>query len=396
VKLPFVLPRWFWFAFFGMLLLAAFAWLAVTSGPFAPIKVTVTQVARGEVRPALFGIGTVEARRTYLIGPTAAGRVSRVLVDVGDSVRAGQLLAEMDPVDLDKRVAAAAAAVVRGDSAVTTAEAQVTDAQSRQVLAADEARRYIDLGKKKLVSQSVVDGKVQLQQSADAQLAAAQSTLAGVREDLARLKDERDAARRQLSNLRLLAPVDGVVTSRDAEPGTTVIAGQPVLKMEDPASLWVTVRLDQARAGGLRVGLPGEIVLRVNPNTPLPGRVARVEPISDSVTEERIAQVAFDALPQNLSTNEMANVTLHLPVVGDALIVPNAALRHRGAQAGVWLRADGKLRFVPVKTGATGLDGKVQILDGLKAGDEVVVYSERELEEESRIEVVDALAGAAP
>lgn len=395
MKLPFILPRWFWFAFFGMLLLAAFAWLAMKSGPFAPIKVTVTQVARGEVRPALFGIGTVEARRAYLIGPTAAGRVSRVLVDVGDSVRAGQLLAEMDPVDLDKRVASAAAAAARGNSAVTTAAAQVTDARSRQALAAAEARRYIDLGKQNFVSQSVVDSKLQLRQSADAQLAAAQSALASARQDLARLEAEREGARRQRSNIRLLAPADGVVTSRDAEPGTTVIAGQSVLKLEDPASLWVTVRLDQARTAGLRVGLPAEIVLRANPGTPLPGRVVRAEPVSDSVTEERIAKVGFDALPRGISSNEMAEVTLRLPGVADALVVPNAALRQRGAQAGVWRRVDGTLRFVPVKTGATGLDGTVQIVDGLKAGDEVVVYSERALQEDSRIEVVDALAGAA-
>lgn len=395
MKIPFTLPRQVWLVVFGVALLAAFAWLAIHSGPFAPIKVTVTQVARGEVRPALFGIGTVEARRAYLIGPTAAGRVSRVLVDVGDSVHTGQLLAEMDPVDLDKRVASAAAAAGRGQSAVATAEAQVNDARSRQALAASEARRYIDLGKKNFVSQSVVDGKLQLRQSADAQLAAAESGLASARQDLARLEAERAGAQQQRSNIRLLAPVDGVVTSRDAEPGTTVVAGQSVLKLEDPASLWVTVRLDQARAAGLRVGLPGEIVLRAHPGTPLPGRVARVEPVSDSVTEERIAEVGFDTLPQGVSTNEMADVTLHLPGVGDALVVPNAALRHRGAQAGVWLRADGKLRFVPVKTGATGLDGKVQIVDGLKAGDEVVVYSERALQEDSRIKVVDTLAGAA-
>jgi HlyD family secretion protein len=119
--------------------------------------------------------------------------------------------------------------------------------------------------------------------------------------------------------------------------------------------------------------------------------VVRVEPISDSVTEERIAQVAFDTLPPGVSSNEMADVTLHLPAASDVLILPNAALRHRGAEAGVWLRADGKLRFVPVKTGAEGLDGKVQIVDGLKAGDEVVVYSERELKDDSRIKVVDKL-----
>ena len=391
MKMSFSLPRQIWFVLIGIALVLAFGWVATRSGPFAPINVTVTRADRGNVAPALFGIGTVEARRAYLIGPTSAGRVSSVLVDVGDNVKAGQLLAEMDPVDLDKRVAAATAAAARGQSAIATAEAQLADARSRQALAADEVRRFIDLGKQNFVSQSVVDGKLQLRQSADAQVAAAQSALASAQEDLARLQAERAGVQQQRSNVRLLAPLDGVVTSRDAEPGSTVIAGQAVLKLQEPGSLWVTVRLDQGRSAGVRAGLPADIVLRSSPDKGLTGKVVRVEPISDSVTEERIAQVAFDTLPPGVSSNEMADVTLHLPAASDALILPNAALRHRGAEAGVWLRADGKLRFVPLKTGAEGLDGKVQIVDGLKAGDEVVVYSERELKDDSRIKVVDTL-----
>jgi len=393
MKMPFTLPRQVWFAVFGIALLLALGWVATTSGPLAPIKVTVTQVATGTVAPLLFGIGTVEARRAYLIGPTAAGRVRSVLVDVGDGVKAGQLLAEMDPVDLDKRVASAAAAIARGHSAVTTAEAQIQDAKSRQALASSEARRYVDLGKKNFISQSAVDAKLQQQQSADAQLAAAESTLTSTRQDLTRLEAEREAAQQQRGNIRLLSPVEGVVTSRDAEPGSTVIAGQAVLKLQEPGSLWITVRLDQRRSAGLQLGLPADVTLRSHPGKALAGKVVRVEPISDSVTEERIAKVAFDTLPQGVTTNEMADVSLHLPGVTDALIVPNAALRHRGVKAGVWLRADGRLRFVPVKTGAEGMDGKVQIVEGLKAGDEVVVYSESDLKDDSRIKVVASLGG---
>jgi len=173
MKLPFTLPRWVWPAVLGIALLATFGWVAMKSGPLAPIQVTVTQVVKGNVAPSLFGIGTVEARRAYLIGPTVAGRVERVLVDVGDIVKAGQLLAEMDAVDLDARVGASAAAVARARSAVATAQAQVRDAQSRQALATSEARRYTDLGKRNFISQSVVDGKLQQQQSAEALLAAA-------------------------------------------------------------------------------------------------------------------------------------------------------------------------------------------------------------------------------
>lgn len=393
MKFNFSLPRWFWLAVVGVTLMAAFGWGAMKSGPLAPIRVTVARVAVGQVEPALFGIGTVQARRAYLIGPTVAGRVERVRVDVGETVRAGQVLADMDPVDLDARVESSVAAVARARSTVATAQAEVRDAHSRQEIAAIEARRYRDLGKTNFVSQSVVDSKVQQQQSTNAQLAAAESVMVAAKQDLVRLGAERDGVKLQRGNLRLMAPVAGVVTTRDAEPGSTVVAGQSVLKLIDPASLWIHTRIDQSRSIGLREGLSTEITLRSNPRQPLTGKVMRIEPESDSVTEERIVEVALDSRPPGLSTGELAEVTVHLPVVPGVLVIPNAALRYQGTKEGVWLRTDGKLRFVPIKTGAAGLDGMVQVVGDLKSGDEVVVYSERDLVADSRIKVVNALSG---
>src|SRR4030067_124870 len=82
-------------------LLALFIYVAIRSGPFAPVSVTVTTIENRSIAPALFGIGTVEARYTYRIGPTISGRVKQINVHVGDRVQAGQLLGGMDPVDLD-------------------------------------------------------------------------------------------------------------------------------------------------------------------------------------------------------------------------------------------------------------------------------------------------------
>ena len=380
----------------GLLLLAALGFAIARSGPLAPTRVTVAKVERGEVVPALFGIGTVEARRAYLIGPTVAGRVLRVLVDVGSPVKAGQLLAEMDPVDLDQRVAALDASLARARSAVAGAEAQKQDAASRRELAAINARRYIDLGAQKFVSQSVVDTRLQEEKSAQASVDAAEAGLAGARQDIARLEEERNGLRQQRANVRLLAPVDGVVTARDAEPGSTVVAGQAVARLVEPASLWARVRFDQGRSNGLEVGLPARIVRRSSPQASLPGKVARVELVSDAITEERIAQVVFTAPPLDLSIGELVEVTLDLPAAANAPILPNASLRRLGGQTGVWLVEGERLRFAAIKTGASGLDGRVQVLDGIQAGATVVVYSERELAADSRFKVVPTLSGKRP
>jgi HlyD family secretion protein len=380
----------------GVLLVAAMGYVVMRSGPLAPTRVTVVQATEGRLTPALFGIGTVEARRSYLIGPTVAGRVRAVAVDVGDTVKAGQLLAEMDPVDLDERTAALDASVSRAGSAVSAADAQRRDAQARKELAAVNARRYVELGQQNFISTGAVEARLQEQASADAIVAAADANLAAARQDQQRLAAERAGLRQQRANVRLLAPANGVVTSRDAEPGSTVVAGQAVLRVIEPSSLWVKVRLDQARSAGLAVGLPAQVVLRSNPGRAIAGKVARVEAVSDSVTEERVAQVSFDQAPANLSVGELAEVTLALPTTAGAVLLPNAAIKRMQAQTGVWVIEGGALRFAPVRIGQASLDGQVQVLEGLKRGTTVVVHSEKDIDAHSRITVVDTLAGRTP
>ena len=378
---------------FAAMLVVGFGVVVARSGPLSPIQVTTLRVESGSLSPAIFGIGTVEARRSYLIGPTAAGRVKAVHVDVGETVKAGQLLAEIDPVDLDERLRSTEAAYARAASAVTAADAQRKDSLARRQLAEFNAKRYRDLGGKNFVSASAVEGKQQELDSAQAALEASEANLQGARQEQLRLKADQDGIRQQRGNLRLLAPRDGLVISRDAEPGSTVIAGQAVLRLVEPDSLWVKARLDQGRSRSLAVGQAADIVLRSNASTHHPGKVARIEPVSDSVTEERIAQIAFEHIPEGLSVGEMTEVTVQTGATQSGLLLPNAAIKRMPQGSGVWKLKDGKLSLTPVKLGSTSLDGNVQILDGLAAGDEVVIHSERDLSEGARIKVVSQLVG---
>jgi len=364
-------------------LLGLFIYVVLRSGPLAPVPVTVTTVESRPITPALFGIGTVEARYTYRIGPTAAGRLARVDVQVGDRVKAGTLLGEMEPIDLDERVKAQQAALKR-------AEAQVQDVSARHTYAQAQAKRFEELAKEQLVSSDAVEAKRQ-----EAQVAAA--GLQAAREELGRLRAERDASKRQRGNLRLVAPVDGLVTARNADAGTTVVAGQAVVELIDPQSLWINVRFDQLRAAGLRAGLPAQIVLRSQGEKFLTGKVLRVEPRADAVTEETLAKVVFDTLPDPLPPiGELAEVTVALTPLPARPVVLNASVQRVDGQLGVWVINDGSLHFTPVKIGVTDLDGQVQITEGLQPGAQVVVYSQRTLTAHSRINVVDQLPGVQP
>jgi HlyD family secretion protein len=376
-------------------LLAAFVYVVLRSGPLAAVPVTVTTVEAHPVTPALFGIGTVEARYTYRIGPTVAGRVRRVEVEVGDRVSAGQLLGEMDPVDLDDRVSAQAAALQRAEANVRASEAQVEDVLARAAYAEAQVRRYERLARERTVSEEAVEAKRQEQRVATAGLDAARANLEAARHDLTRIEAERDGLVRQRASLRLLAPVDGLVTARAVDPGTTVVAGQTVVELIDPASLWVDVRFDQLQSAGLRAGLPASVVLRSAAGQAVAGRVLRVEPRADAVTEETLAKVVFDRPPASLPPiGELAEVTVALPVQAARPVVPNASLHRVAGRLGAWVIDDGALRFTPLQAGATDLDGRVQVLDGLRGGERVVVHSRRALDAHSRFQVVERLPGA--
>lgn len=365
-------------------LLGLFVYVGLRSGPLAPVAVTVATVESRAITPALFGIGTVEARYTYKIGPTVAGRLQRLDVEVGDSVQAGQVLGEMDPVDLDDRIRSQEAQIRR-------AQAGLTEAKARQIYAQSQMQRYAKLFADQLTSEEIVADKRQELHIINAMLNAA-------REELFRSLADRDAVQAQRNNLRLISPADGIVVSRDADPGTTIVAGQTVVEVIDPKSLWVNVRFDQVNAAGLTANLPASITLRSRRGEPpLAGRVLRVEPKADAVTEELLAKIVFDNLPATLPPiAELAEVTITLSSLPPAPTISNAAIRLSDGKLGVWQIINGDKRFVPVVLGAEDLDGQVQIKKGLHSGDQLVLYSEKALSARSRIHIVKTIPGVSP
>lgn len=367
----------------AMPLLALFVYVVLRSGPLAPVAVVLATVQQQALAPSLFGIGTVGTRTTTRIGPTVAGRLLRLDVDVGDRVRAGQLLGAMDPLDGDDRLRAQ-------DAALGRAQASLQEAQARQTHARVQATRYAQLLAARAGSAELEAAKQQELQVADAAVASAQA-------EAARVRAERAGVATQQRHLRLVSPTDGLVAQRLADPGSTVVAGQTVVEVVDPASLWVHVRLDQASAHGLAAGLPARVLLRSRAGQPLAGRVLRVEPLADSVTEELLAKVVFDQLPAPLPPlGELAEVTIDLPALAAQPVLPNAAVQRVNGTTGVWQWAQGALQFTPVTLGVADLDGQVQVLHGLAAGDQVVLYSEKPLAAGSRIRVVPHVAQGAP
>ncbi len=380
----------------GIGVVALLGWLVTSQGPLAPAKVTIEKVEQGPLVASTFGIGTVEARRSYALGPTVASRVLRVLVDQGDSVKSGQLVAELDPVDLTDRVTSGQMAVERAASTIRAAEAQLTEVESRARLATSSERRYAELRAQGFVSQEAADAKVHEANAAKAGVDAAAAQVAAARRDRERAQADVAGIGKLRTQARLVSPVDGVVSARLVEPGTTIVAGQAVVQVIDPATLWVRARIDQGQSGGIRVGQPTEIVLRSDPKRVYRGEVQRVDWVSDAVTEERIVNVGFATRPEAISVGDLIEVTIRVAELANVRSIPAAAVKRVDRQDGVWQVRGGRVAFRPVKVGITTLDGRSQILDGLAVGDEVVVYSERALQPDARVKVTAAIIDSGP
>ncbi|MBA3023772.1 MAG: efflux RND transporter periplasmic adaptor subunit [Gammaproteobacteria bacterium] len=373
----------------GGAVLALFVWVIMTQGPLASVKVTVEQVQTGDLTSSVFGVGTVQARHHHDLAPTMTGRVKNVRVDQGDTVKAGQVLAEMDPVDLDDKQAGARRMVDKSINAIRAAEAQLSEARSRLKTVEATMVRYQELRSGGFVSKEMFDAKLHEQNAAQAAAVAAVANLASARDENARAQAELRGIGKTRAQMQLISPIDGIVTLRRIEPGSTVAGGQLALQVVDTSQLWVETRIAQQQAGQVHAGQAAQIVLRSRPHAPVAGKVARVDRVSDAVTEERIVNVTLD-MP-DASLGEFAEVTIALPVMKQVRSIPSAAVKTVSGQTGVWVLQDGEVRFKPVRIGFATLDGRSQILEGLDDGETVIVHSQQSLRAGLPVKVVAAL-----
>ncbi len=360
------------------LMAAAFIWVLLSSGPLAKIRIVVSEVQEQRLEPSLFGIGTVQARNTYRVASNIVGRATTLNVDVGDKVETGEILGIIDVVDLDEKINAQAALIKRN-------QAQLKEAQARSDYTGKLAERYRKLLPSRSVSEEVEANKQHEWTLARSQVQSASS-------ELARAQAELLALQAMNEDRYLRAPAAGLIIARHIDPGATILTGQTVFELIDPQQLWVDVRFDQAGSMLLAEQQPAQIILRSQELQPHSGNVARLEWLADAVTEERRAKVMFTQQPDPApSIGELAEVTVQLPQLASTPVISNAAIIRQNGSLGVWLLDNQQPLFQPVNIGRSDLAGNVQVLSGLSAGQQVVLYSSKALTANSRIKQVKHL-----
>ena len=307
--------------------------------------------------------GEVRAREEAALSFRVGGKLVRRHVDVGDRVARGQLLAELDPGDLELQVQAA--------------QAQLTAAQAQLARASADRDRYRALAADQLVSRSALDAQQAAWAAAAGQVRAARASL--------------DVARNQSAYSRLLAPAAGVIAARHAEAGQVIAPGQPVLALATDGAREVAISLPESTVDTYRVGQPASVELWSGAGRRLPARIREIAPAADPQTRTYAARVA---LQDDAAVELGQSARVFFEPVGDrsaAVAVPLSAVqRAANDKPAVWVidPLTRKLHLAPVVLGAYQED-RVPVLSGLRASDWIVVAGGHLLREGEVVAPVD-------
>ena len=221
------------------------------------------------------GNGRLESTEVQ-IASKVPGRLAEVLVDEGDKVTRGQLLARIDTRTMEAQRSQAEAEVLRARENFAAAQATVQLRQSEQLLASQELKRIKELSLRRYASQQQLDQQQARFDTSNSAVVAARAQLAAIKAAIGAAEAQVAQLTSEIDDSSLRAPLDGVIQLRLAEPGEVLGAGGRVLLLIDPGDQYMNLYLPASTAGRLTVGDEARIVLDALPDQALPAKIAFV------------------------------------------------------------------------------------------------------------------------
>ena len=388
-------------------------------------EVDVELIARRDLEAVVSASGTIQPKLSVDISASVMGRVTRLAVNEGDRVTAGQFLLQIDPENLQTAVNRGEASLNASESAQDQARVAVETAQVNLAMARDNLERQDDLWELRLISRETHEQAVTEVQLRETELRARE---VDVTTQAQRIRQERamlDSARYDLTQVRIVSPMDGIVTRRNIEEGETVMigtmnnAGTVLMTIADFSILEAEVEVDETDIPEVKFGQETEITIDALPNRTYRGRVTEIgnSPIQDAgqagsaqATNFRVVVTLDDDIPSvrpgftctaDITTATrtavvavpiQATTVRKMPVNAQGQIVRNTLRddprtvtsavddstpawpvneEQTEELEGVFVIRQGRVQFVEIVTGIAG-EQYFETLAGLEAGDEVV------------------------
>ncbi len=390
------------------------------------VIVTAEAVKSRDLQAIVSASGKIQAKRFVNMSAVQMGRVTRLAVEEGDRVKAGQFLLQIDPNILRGSVQRGEAAVAGARSGLEQARVGVATAEANLSLARDQVKRQRELWKEGLTTREALDQAESLLQVRETELEARQSEVQSREHMIQQETASLSTSRYNLDQVTLSAPFDGIVTRRNIEEGENVVvgtmnnAGTQLLTVADMSVIVAEVEVVETEIPTVKLGQPAKVTIDAMPGQTFTGKVTEIgnSPLQTTaqtqagqqatnfkVTVQIDGQIA-EARPGFTCSAEITTATrtqaLSVPIQamavrdlvydkqGNIVRPPKDDKKKRASTPeptvsaaelepgqtrketeGVFVLRDGAAVFIPVKTGIAG-DKYFEVLSGLKAGDEVI------------------------
>ena len=301
---------------------------------------------KGSIEVNVAGIGNVDAKDTYAITAQMGGKILAIYKDIGDWVKKGDLLIEVDGVDLPEQLAIAQANLQKTNYDVKAAVSDLTNQKSRKELLQLTYKRVANLKKRKLASQAEFDKSKADLESVDAAINAAVAHIDAAKAASVVAIKTIDALDAKIQRLKVYAPIDGYVVNKTAQVAQNVLPATTILSIVDPTTLWVVSKVDERISASIKPGQSATIKLRSQPEKTYQGIVKRINALSDAVTLEREIDIAFLEIPEPFYINEQAQVSITTKQFDNLVKIPANVLVQNGGKLGVWTVKEFTAHFV--------------------------------------------------
>ncbi len=347
-----------------------------------PVAVEIDSVRIGAIQEVRQFTGTVHPVNRYIVSPKLSGRIVRIQKNIGDSVRRGELLAQLDDDEYQQ-------AVREAEANLKIAQASLAEAESQLLLASQELERVQQLKDRGFASASEYDAATMTHEAQGSRLTLARA-----------LVDQREAAlnsaRIRLDYTRLTAPEPGFVGERFVDEGELLAPNAPVLSVVEIDEVFVRTTIVERDYGRLNIGQPAEVEVDAYPGRRFVGRVARIAPMLDEASrmapmEVEVANEALDLKPGMFARAEVV-----LAERDSARLAPASAVVDRAGERIVFLvdLEQKTVRQIPVVVGITNAE-TVEILSPAITG-AVVTLGQHLLADGSSVILPGAAASARP
>lgn len=367
------------------LVILAIAWGAVTkkkdvaatqAEEVTPVK--VVKVDKGELTSMIKVSGKVAASKEVTIVPQVGGKVTAVKVAVGQKVKKGDLLITIDDSDI-------LAQIKLNEAALGVSKA----GQQQAAITYQEAQNNLERMKSLFAQGAISKSQLEEAENAFAKAAASYNPNSGNTQTAAQIKQAQaqlEAARINLRNTKITAPIDGVVAAKNIEPGEMASPGSPVLTIVDTDQMTVEGNFAESEVNFAKVGDKVKVYVTSAAKEPFEGYIESVSPIADLTTKAYPVKVRIENTSQLLKGGMTAEILMTAEAKEDVLVLPREALLDQGDKYIVYVIKDNKAQERVVSIGLT-TDNMAEITEGLKAGEQVVISGQQYLSDGTKVTV---------